>query len=160
MFSTGDGHVSRPGVVLDFGLATLFFIACEAEVTIDLKTGSAKTHWPLALVVLSVAALTIPLLWRRREPLVAACGSLVGLVLVQLALPVESVNFPQFVLFIPPYSVASYMPRGRALLGLAVCLAPVVAIDSTGSTTLSSWVFSSGAVVLSWGVGRLLAPVG
>ena len=156
MFSTGDGHVSRPGVVLDFGLATLFFIACEAEVTIDLKTGSAKTHWPLALVVLSVAALTIPLLWRRREPLVAACGSLVGLVLVQLALPVESVNFPQFVLFIPPYSVASYMPRGRALLGLAVCLAPVVAIDSTGSTTLSSWVFSSGAVVLSWGVGRLL----
>jgi signal transduction histidine kinase len=88
--------------------------------------------------------------------LTAACGSLAGVVLLQFALPVESLNFPQFVLFIPPYSVASCSPSRRALLGLAVCLAPVVAIDSTSSTTLSSWKFSIGAVALAWGVGRLI----
>lgn len=154
--SSGDSRITRLGVVVDYWLAIVFFVACEAEVAIDLGTGSAKTHWPVPLVVLSVATLTIPVAWRRRTPLSAAFGSLAGLVLLQFALPVESLNFPQLALFIPPYSVASYSARRRSLLGLAVCLAPVIAIDSTSSTTLSSWVFSSGAVALSWGVGRLI----
>ena len=152
----GDTQLSGRAVVFDYGLAIIFFIASEVELTIDLATHSAKTQWPVPLVVLSVAILTIPLAWRRRTPLTATFGSLAGLVLLQFALPGESLNFPQLVLFIPPYSVASYLARRRALLGLAVCLAPVVAIDSISSTTLSSWVFSSGAVALSWGVGRLI----
>jgi signal transduction histidine kinase len=52
--------------------------------------------------------------------------------------------------------VACYSRRGRALWGLAVCAVAVMAIDAIRSSGLSSWTFSTGAVVLSWGVGRTI----
>ena len=62
----------------------------------------------------------MPLAWRRRKPLASLVVVMSSLPLLMLALAdVKTVNFPQLVLFIPPYSVAAYAPRRPAVLGLA-----------------------------------------
>lgn len=142
---------------LDVALAAVLFIACETEVILDTVGDHGHNHWPLAANILVVVSLTVPLAWRRRKPLVSlvVVMSSVPLIIVALA-DVKSVNFPQLVLFIAPYSVAAYSGRRRALLGLAYTGIVLVANNLVEPAETSSWVFSVAACVVPWGVGRIL----
>jgi signal transduction histidine kinase len=142
---------------LDVALAALLLIACEAEVVTDTVGDHGHDHWPLAANVLVVAGLTVPLAWRRRKPLtcLVIVMSCVPLMIVALA-DVASVNFPQLVLFIAPYSVAAYAPRRRALFGLCYTGVVLVVNNLVSPPGTSSWVFSVGACIAPWGVGRIL----
>lgn len=105
---------------LDVALAAALFLACEAEVITDTVGDRGHDHWPLAANILIVAGVTVPLAWRRRKPLTSLIVVMSSVLLLMRALAdVKTVNFPQLVLFIPPYSVAAYSTRRRALLGLA-----------------------------------------
>jgi signal transduction histidine kinase len=79
----------------------------------------------------------------------------VPLLIVALA-DVKTVNFPQLVLFIPPYSVAAYSQRRQALLGLGYTGLVVVVNNLVGPPGTSAWVFGVVACGVPWGVGRIL----
>jgi len=148
----------RPGDGwFDAILAAVLFIACEAEVITDTVGDRGHDHWPLVANVVIVAGATVPLAWRRRNPLASlvAVMSCVPLLIVALA-DVKSVNFPQLVLFIAPYSVAAYSPRRRALLGLAYTGLVLVVNNLVEPSGATSWVFSVAACVTPWGIGRIL----
>jgi len=138
-------------------LAAVLFVACEAEVITDTVGDRGHDHWPLVANAVIVAGATVPLAWRRRNPLASlvAVMSSVSLLIVALA-DVKSVNFPQLVLFIAPYSVAAYSPRRRALLGLAYTGLVLVVSNLVEPSGATSWVFSVAACVTPWGIGRIL----
>lgn len=142
---------------IDVALAAVLLVACETEVVLDTIGDHGHDHWPLAANVVIVAGLTVPLAWRRRKPLASLVVVMSCLPLLMVALAdVKSVNFPQLVLFIPPYSVAAYSPRRPALLGLAyagLVIATGNVLEPSGGT---SWVFGLAACGVPWVVGRIM----
>jgi signal transduction histidine kinase len=142
---------------LDVALAAVLLAVCEAEVITDTVGDHGHDHWPLAANILIVVGLTVPLAWRRRKPLASlvVVMSTVPLMIEALA-DVKTVNFPQLVLFIAPYSVAAYSARPRALLGLAYTGIVLVANNLLGTSPASSWVFVVAACGVPWIVGRIL----
>jgi signal transduction histidine kinase len=142
---------------LDVGLAAALFIACEVDVITDTVGDRGHDHWPLAATILVVAGLTVPLAWRRRRPLMSLVVAMSSVLLVMVALAdVKTVNFPQLVLFIAPYSVAAYSARRRALLGLAYTGLVLVAGNLLEPSGATSWVFGLAACGIPWSVGRIL----
>jgi len=142
---------------VDVALAAVLFVACETEIITDTIGDHGHDHWPLAANILVGAGLTVPLAWRRRKPLASLVVVMSSVLLVIVALAdVKTVNFPQLVLFVAPYSVAAYSSRRRALFGLGysgLMLVTSNLLEPSGST---SWVFSLAACVVPWGVGRIL----
>jgi signal transduction histidine kinase len=130
-------------------VAAAFFVVCEAE---------AAGHSPhRAESMAIVAGLSLPLAWRRRAPLLAACLVMGSTVLLLATVPgAERLNAPQLVLFLAPYAVAAGSPARRAWLGLGACLAAGAAVNLLGPFDPTSWVFTVGACVASWGTGRAM----
>ena len=133
-------------------LAGALFVVCEAEVV----SAGGRGARPLGALS-AAAALTLPLVWRRRAPLAAAALVMAAVVALAVLVPgFNSLNAPMFVLFIPPYSVAAHEGRRRALVGLAICLVGAATVNLIHPSGLTSVVFSSGMVAASWAVGRAL----
>src|SRR6516165_333691 len=121
---------------LDPALAAVALVALEIEiVAVRHQTG------PLVLNVLAAAAITVPLVWRRRAPLAYACLTMGLAVLMTATLTdLTTLDFAAFVLFIPAYTVAAYEPQTRALIGLAVCLvAPWAIVAMSRHTNVSDY---------------------
>ena len=103
-------------------------------------------------------ALTLPVAWRRRWPL----GSALAVIAVVCVLDATAagrleLQVPQFALFLPPYAVAAYAPRRRALIGLALLLLGVGVhnlVSSGPSNGATGWVFSLGMCSASWAIAR------
>lgn len=111
----------------------------------------------LYLNALAVSCFAIAALWRRRYPLmfVVAAGAVAGIMSVALTplrdLPIISA----FYLLVPPYSVASWANRSRAVTGLGLVLGLAVAdhlIEHTGTPA----DLAGAALITSaaWGLGR------
>jgi signal transduction histidine kinase len=143
------GRARLGGSWFDPALAGAFLVLCEVE---------AIGHSPHGLGPLAVvAALAVPLAWRRQAPLASACLVMSGTVLLLASVPgAETFVAPQLVLFLAPYAVAAGSPRRRAWLGLAACLAAVALISLLVGFEVSGLVFSVGACVASWGIGRAM----
>lgn len=142
---------------LDVALAAVLFVACEVEVVLDTVNDRHHDHWPLAANALIVVGVTVPLAWRRRRPLASLVIVMSSVLLLVIALAdVQTVNFPQLVLFIAPYSVAAYATRRPAVLGLAFTALTLVIGNVLEPAGASSWVFSVAAAGAPWGVGRIL----
>lgn len=143
---------------LDPVMAAVFLTACELEVMADLRDDHGHRHWSVAINVLVVVGFTLPLAWRRRFPLVSASvvTAFLAIFIAGSLADVSMTNAPQFVLFIPPYSVAAYAPRRRAIPFLAAFLVAMSATNALNHAPLSSWVFVVGTSVGPWFVGRLL----
>jgi signal transduction histidine kinase len=142
---------------LDVALAAVLLVACEVEVITDTVGDTGHDHWPLAANIAIVVALTVPLAWRRRAPLVSLVVVMSSVPPLILALAdVKTVNFPQLVLFIAPYSVAAYAARRPALLGLGYTALVLVVNNVLQPSGPSSWVFSAATCGATWGVGRIL----
>jgi signal transduction histidine kinase len=134
-------------------LAAVLLVICEVEVVAAADGRDARS---LAAFV-AAAALTVPLVWRRRAPLAVACMVMAAVVSLAAALPgFNTLTTPMFVLFIPPYSVAAHERRRPALAGLGICLAGAIVVNVLHPEGLSSVVFSTGTVGASWAVGRAL----
>jgi signal transduction histidine kinase len=135
----------------DPALAAVALVALEIEILT-----SKDRSGPIVLNVLAVAAITVPLVWRRRAPLAYACltmglAVLITATLTDLTTPV----IPGFLLIIAAYTVAAHEPQTRAVIGLAVCLvAPWALVAVTPQTSVSEAASATGALALSWAVGR------
>src|SRR5262249_22541789 len=104
---------------LDPACAGALLVALEVSVL----TGRHRTG-PLALNMLVVSAVALAAMWRRRSPLwylatVAALTAVTNAFLTTVDhLPVLAA----YVLLVPAYTVAAWLARPQALLGLAVSL--------------------------------------
>ena len=63
---------------------------------------------------------------------------------------------PIYILFMPSYTVAAYEPRKRALVGLAVSIAGVWGVTSASGAHPGDYLFTGGACLAAWAVGRAL----
>lgn len=138
---------------LDPALAAVALSAFEIEIVT-----SKHRSGPLVLNVLAAAAITVPLVWRRRVPLAYACLTMGLAVLMTATLTdLTALGIPQFLLIIAAYTVAAFEPQTRALVGLAVCLAAVWELDAmTRHTSVSEHAFHTGTLAASWAFGRAL----
>jgi signal transduction histidine kinase len=131
-------------------LAAVLLIAAEVELLGRPRNG------PLLLEVAVVAGITVPIAWRRRAPLAVACVVMVMLILLKAIFSdFHQLSVPLFALFIPPYTVAAYQSRGRAVLGLAVSVAGPCVLNAMGSGS-GSLAFAIGMPSGSWATGRVL----
>lgn len=139
------------GAWLDPALAAVALVAFEIEILTSKHRGG-----PLVLNVLAAAAITVPLVWRRRAPLAYACLT-IGLAVVMTATLTDltALVIPPLLSIITAYTVAAYEPQTRAVIGLAVCLAAVWGLFAvTGHTSVSHYALPTGVVGVSWAVGR------
>ena len=134
-------------------LALALLAACEVELLTD-----RRHHGSLVVDGALLFALTLPVAWRRRWPLGAALAVVaVVCVLDATAAGRLELQVPQFALFLPPYAVAAYASRRRALVGLALLLLGVGVhnlVSSGPSNGASGWVFSFGMCSASWAIAR------
>lgn len=136
---------------LDPALAAVALVALEIEILT-----SKHRSGPLVLNVLGAAAITVPLVWRRRAPLAYVCLS-VGLAVLMTATLTDltALVIPGWLSIIAAYTVGAYEPQTRALIGLAVCLVAMWAlVAATRHTSVSSYAFPTVALAASWAVGR------
>jgi signal transduction histidine kinase len=138
---------------LDPALAAVILVALEIEIlTSNHRSG------PLVLNLLAAAAITVPLVWRRRAPLAYACLTMGLAVLMTATLTdLTTLDVAAYVLIIPVYTVAAYETQTRALIGLAVCLvAPWAIVAMSRHTGVKDYAFPTGISAVSWAVGRAL----
>jgi signal transduction histidine kinase len=135
---------------LDRSLAAVLLAAAEVELLGRPRTG------PLVVEVAIVAGIAVPIAWRRRAPLAVACVVMTMLILLKaIDSDFHQLSVPLFALFIPPFTVAAYESRGRAVLGLAVCVAGPCVLNAIGSGS-GSLAFAIGMPSGSWATGRVL----
>jgi signal transduction histidine kinase len=122
---------------LDPALAVIFLVAVELE----LLTAPYR-HGPALLNALVIALMTLPLAWRRHDPLPAA-------------LVVLSATLLETILLTDVTQARTTVERPRAIAGLAACLATAgTASIALGSTQVL--VRSTVFVTTSWAVGRAM----
>jgi len=140
----------RAGDWFDPFLAAMLLIAAEVELL-----GGA--HNGLVLVeVAVVAGFTAPIAWRRRAPLEVACVVMTMLIVLKaIDSDFHKLTVPLFAAFIASFSVAACESLGRALVGLAVCVAGPCVLNAIGSDS-GSLAFAVGAPSALWATGRVL----
>ena len=120
---------------------------------------SNDVRGPIALNALAISGYAIAALWRRRYPLVfvVAAGAIAGIMSVALTPPRDSAIAAAFWLLVPPYTVASWANRFRAVLGLGLVLglsvAPHLASHTGTPADLAGAAVITGA---AWGLGRAM----
>ncbi len=140
----------RAGGWFDPALAAVLLVAAEVEMIVRPRSG------PFAVELGVVAVMTVPLAWRRRAPLPVAMVVMAMLVVLKaIDGDFHELSFPLFAVLIPPYSVGAGEPRGRALVGLAVCLAGVFAVHAVGSDS-GSFAFIVAMMMASWAAGQVV----
>ena len=103
---------------------------------------SADVRGPLAVNALAVSGFAIAALWRRRCPLMflTAVAAIAGIMSVVLTPIGDSAIITAFYLLVPPYCVASWASRPRAVLGLGLVLGLAVTDHlASHSGTLATW---------------------
>jgi signal transduction histidine kinase len=154
-------RVNRPRreTVIDLGLCAVI-VAYGLPPTLDpsVNDPGATLAGPLLL-----PTLLLPILWRRRDPFVAACGLAAGCVVSGIP------TFAQFrlVIAIPAavlvlYSLATRASRARAIAGLVAVLAGLAFVGATdsvlegasGAADMALYVFPLCLAI--WAAGRIV----
>jgi signal transduction histidine kinase len=141
-----------PAWPVDITIAGVLFAvgAIEAATIHDLRG-------PLTLNILALAAVTAPLVWRRRHPL-AVLGAILAVATVQAAALTDASVFTStfLVLLLGAYSVGAYTEAGRALLGLLglFALVSMVNLLAAESMGVSDYVWPAAVALFCWLAGR------
>ena len=134
----------------DWLLAVALLIACEVDLALNWHHRGSPVGDGLLL-----AALAVPIALRRRAPLLIALGVMV-LACVDQMTPIGRINLnaPQFVLFIPPYTIAAYTQRREAVAGLAALFGCLLAFAAISHGNAVGVAFGFGMCSASWAMGR------
>ncbi len=144
---------SRPkrSLALDPLLAAGFLVLLEITTLTAHVQGGARYG-----DVVAVAAMTVALAWRRRQPLwfvIIVVAS--GLSLSNQVAPQTSVFTALYVSLIPAYTVAAWEARRRAGVGLAILVvAPAIHQMMVHELDLSSYAGFLLVIALAWLAGR------
>lgn len=127
--------------------AVAFFLGLQLELQLP-------QHWMAsrALYLLGGFAIAAPLAWSRRRPLLAATATLAAAGLFSaFVVTLGGFTTPVALVLVPPFSVAAFTERRRAVLGLIVCVLGLAAALGPSNFAPGS-LFAAGA----WAAGRLL----
>lgn len=123
-------------------------------------TATALRHTqrgPLALNLAVVVVMAAAMLVRRRAPLVFALVTIGSALITELWLDdVRQATWAIYLLVVPAYSVAAYLNLSRAIVGLAITVVLVGAINFAHSHVFLNLVFTTVLAVAAWTVGRAL----
>jgi signal transduction histidine kinase len=129
------------------------FAACELQLL-----ASWQHRGSLLVETTILVGLTAPMAMRRQAPL-AATATTTGFLILAAATPLNAISPDAmlFILFIPPYSVAAYARKERALAGLAICIAGWLALALTTTVGPPGWAaVSTGLILVAWSIGRAI----
>jgi hypothetical protein len=106
------------------------------------------------LILLAVA----PVLWRRRAPLIAATGTLIGTAIHVIAYgTITRCGLLLPLLFVEGFAVAAWLNRREALVGLTVVLGSgVVCLSADASAGWSGLTISVPVTLVVWFIGRVV----
>jgi signal transduction histidine kinase len=148
---TGGPRIARR----DVAIAVLF--AALAVPFIGWGQGGHHDHDRPVMGFLILLAV-IPVLWRRRAPLIAAAGTLIGAAIHVAAYGTITrcgVLLP--LLFVEGFAVAAWLERRDALIGLAIVLGSgVVCLSSDASAGWSGLTVSVPVTLAVWWIGRVV----
>jgi signal transduction histidine kinase len=134
-------------------LAAAALTACEAEVLSRLDPG--QRHHVIFFGLL-VAAVTVPLAFRRRWPLVVACMTTVAAVVLLAIASFTNILSPTPVIFVSLYSVAAYEPLGRAIAGISFFTLTLTGGVLVANGRAGSLVFGLAVGGACWLAGRAM----
>lgn len=149
-----------PTALLD--LAIVVFVAAVTEWQVFSPREHLSTHiaGPRWLTVALPLLIALPLLWRRRRPLLV-CGLVMGGIVAQAVASGHTPEGLQIIVLwtVVPYSVAAYSERRDAIVGLAIVLVgfAVYAGENDDIASGRAGDLWSGAFFLILGVGAWLA---
>ena len=127
--------------------AVAFFLGLQLELQLPQHSMASR-----ALYLLGDFAIAAPLAWSRRRPLLAATATLAAAGLFSaFVVPLGGFTTPVALVLVPPFSVAAFTERRRAVLGLIVCVLGLAAALGPSNFAPGS-LFAAGA----WAAGRLL----
>jgi signal transduction histidine kinase len=139
-----------PPRVLDAALAAILCVASVASVL----TSSADANAAVAVAFSAVS--TVPLVWRRRAPLLVAVWILPALVAGAAVSDRYLNNTTGFVVaLLLAYTLGAQLERREALAGLALSVVAAVAVEAVQpARTASDFIFPPAFMAIAWTAGR------
>jgi signal transduction histidine kinase len=157
--SPASGELSR--VAPDRGLRWLD-PACAGVLLVALEVGvltGGHRHGPLVLNMLAVAAVALAAVWRRRSPLwfVVVIGALAAVMNAYLTTLDHSPVLAAYFLLVPAYTIAAWLPRRQAVLGLALLLGSSAISELTAhQQPLGNLAGAAFTISAAWTAGRAI----
>ncbi|MHB8233110.1 MAG: sensor histidine kinase [Solirubrobacteraceae bacterium] len=152
---TGGPRIARR----DIAIAALFAVLAVPFIG-WLQEGGHHGHLAPAKPVMGFVILlaVIPVLWRRRAPLVAAAGTLLGTAIHVVAYgTITRCGLLLPLLFVEGFAVAAWLDRDEALLGLAIVLASgVVCLSADRSAGWDGLTVAVPVTLAVWTIGRVV----
>jgi signal transduction histidine kinase len=152
--STGGPRIARRDIVI----AALF--AVLAVPFIGWGQDASHGHTPPARPVMGFVILlaVIPVLWRRRAPLLAASGTLIGLAIhVALYGTIGRCGLVLPLLFVEGFAVGAWLDRRESLVGLVIVLGSgVVCLSHDSSAGWGGLTISVPITLVVWFIGRVV----
>jgi len=140
---------------LDPACAGVFLVALEIGVLIG-----ERRHGPIALNVLGVAAVALAAVWRRRSPLsflLLVVGALAAVMNAYLTPLDHSPLLAAYFLLVPAYTVAAWLPRRQAVLGLAFLLgSAAISVLIVRHQPVGNLAGAAFTISATWGAGRAI----
>ncbi len=154
MFTKGPPIARRDvAITVLFAVLGVIFIGWGQ----DNGLGAGSTAGKL-LMGLSILPAVIPVLWRRRAPLAAAAGTLIGTAIHVAAYGTIGrcgLLLPLF--FVEAFSVGAWLDRRRSLVGLGIVLGSgVVCLSADSSAGWSGLTISVPVSIAVWFIGRVV----
>jgi signal transduction histidine kinase len=142
----------------DVAIAALFAVLAVPFVgwMQDGHDGHAFSARPVMGVLILLAV--IPVLWRRRAPLLAAAGTLIGTAIHVAAYgTITRCGLLLPLLFVESFAVATWLDRREACAGLAIVLASgVVCLSADQAAGWSGLTIAVPVTLAVWWIGRLV----
>jgi signal transduction histidine kinase len=153
MFSEGPRIARR-----DVAIAVLFAAVGVPAIGWGQDKGQGGSAPYNLLMGLLILVAVVPVLWRRRAPLVAAAATLAGTAIHVAAYGTIGrcgLLLPLF--FVEAFAVAAWLDRREALAGLAIVLASgVVCLSADSSAGWSGLTLSVPVTLAVWATGRVV----
>jgi len=154
MFTKGP-PIGRRDVAITvlFAVLGVIFVGFAQDDGYGADSTAGKT-----LMGVSILLAVIPVLWRRRLPLVAATGTLIGTAIHVAAFGTIGrcgLLLPLF--FVEAFSVGAWLDRRKALVGLGIVLgAGVVCLSADSSAGWGGLTISVPVSIAVWFIGRVV----
>jgi signal transduction histidine kinase len=144
----GDRWRSLDRLVIDTAVATTLFALMTAELIVkEVQPGARASN---ALAYLLSAAVTLPLIWHRRHPMIALAVSTWAVVVYALG---HFSAFPGYPLFALLFGISLHSDRRRAataLVAVATAMCVALALQPPSLVSGSTWVAVLLAVIVAW----------
>ena len=154
MFTKGPPIARRDvAITVLFAVLGVIFIGFAQDNGLGAGSTAGK-----ALMGLSILLAVTPMLWRRRLPLAAATGTLIGTAIHVAAYgTIGRCGLLLPLLFVEAFSVGAWLDRRRSLVGIAIVLGSgVVCLSADSSAGWGGLTISVPVSIAVWFIGRVV----